>query len=651
MTLREMLLRPVSRLPRQGKRWLMALADMAALAAALYLAFALPAGSAVPEALAGGRWLLLALPLATLPLFLWAGLYRMIVRYMGPRVAVAVIRGVTASTALLALAMWTVPGLELQFAVLFIYWVVALQLVGGMRLAVRTYLQSLSQRGAQPKPVIIYGAGRAGAQSAASLLQGTEYRPVAFVDDDRSLQGSELHGIRVHAPADIMHIARVTGARLVLLAMPSVSHQRRRTIIERLEPLPLTVKTLPGLPDLLSGAAQLDEFRDVDVDDLLGRDPVAPDRELLEYCVRGKVVLVTGAGGSIGSELSRQILRLGPTELLLLDSSEYALYEIHRELERVCEREGLSVKLHPLLGSVLDQLLLRRIMTTCAVDSVYHAAAYKHVPMVERNVVEGVRNNVLGTWRCAMAALESGVSSFVLISTDKAVRPSNIMGASKRMAELVLQALATQTTDTRFIMVRFGNVLGSSGSVVPLFREQIARGGPVTVTDPRVVRYFMTMTEAAELVLQAGSMGQGGDVFVLNTGQPVKILNLARRMIHLLGFEVRDERNPDGDIDIIFTGLRPGEKLREELLIGDSASGTRHPMIVRAEESSLPWPRLLECLHDLEAACERFDCQQVRSLLQAAVQEYQAEEQILDPMWQHGATPEPGESERVRRLH
>ncbi|HYW75342.1 MAG TPA: nucleoside-diphosphate sugar epimerase/dehydratase, partial [Gammaproteobacteria bacterium] len=605
MGLRRALFRSMDALSRRQKRILMGAADIAALAASIYLAYALRLGKPVPPV---GHlwWLFVALPILSIPVFHAFGLYRMIVRHMGPHVAGSVIKAVSVSTLILAVVALFGGERGLPRSVVILYWCISLLAVGGMRFAVRSWLQTQGRRGQRREPVVIYGAGAAGRQSAAALLQGNEYRPVAFVDDDASLQGSEIHGIRVYSPDALGKVAGANDVELVLLAMPSVRRGQRRAIIERLEPLPLHIKTLPGLADLVSGSARVDEFRNVDIEDLLGRDPVAPQQELLDRCVRGKVVLVTGAGGSIGSELCRQILKLGPSQLLLLDASEYALYQIDSELTRRAALQGRDVKIDAFLGSVLDADRLQRIMHVGGVDTVYHAAAYKHVPLVEQNMIEGVRNNVLGTYRCAEAAIASGVQSFVLISTDKAVRPTNVMGASKRLAELVLQGLALRQSKTRFTMVRFGNVLGSSGSVVPLFREQIAQGGPVTVTHPEVVRYFMTIPEAAELVIQAGSMGQGGDVFVLNMGQPVKIVDLARRMIHLMGLTARDQDTPDGDVAIEFTGLRPGEKLYEELLIGDSVSATQHPMIMRAEEDRIAWRQVAEMLDKIQQACEAY---------------------------------------------
>ena len=487
--------------------------------------------------------------------------------------------------------------------------------------------------------MILYGAGAAGLQAALALRGGGQFRPVAFVDDDPALHGSEVNGIRIHPPGRLAKLVARHEVKQVLLALPSAGRARRRAIVAELEPLPVHVKTLPALADLVSGEARLDEFQEVAIEDLLGRDPVPPRDDLLAAGIRGRTVLVTGAGGSIGSELCRQILRLGPVQLLLYENAEYPLYRIERELRTLAAGEGLDTAIVPLLGTVANEQRLQRLMAGFGVHTVYHAAAYKHVPLVEHNLIEGVRNNVFGTLRCARAAMAAGVASFVLVSTDKAVRPINVMGASKRMAELVLQGLAGEQERlghaTRFTMVRFGNVLGSSGSVVPLFREQIRNGGPLTVTDPEVTRYFMTIPEAAELVLQAGSMGQGGDVFVLDMGEPVRIVDLARRMVHLSGLTVRDEAQPHGDIEIRFTGLRPGEKLYEELLLGEDVEPTEHPMIRRAQELAYPWPELEPKLEELDAACQEFDCVAARRLLAWGVCGFGQEGAIVDWLWLH----------------
>ncbi|KXK71585.1 membrane protein, partial [Pseudomonas monteilii] len=496
--------------------------------------------------------------------------------------------------------------------------------------------------------VAIYGAGAAGNQLVAALRMDRAMRPVAFIDDDASISDRVIAGLQVYRPEQLEQMINVTGAQEILLAIPSSTRTRRREILNFLEGFPLHVRSVPGIMDLASGRVKVDDIQEVDIADLLGRDIVPAQADLLQRCISERTVLVTGAGGSIGSELCRQILGQAPKYLLLFDHSEFNLYSILSELEQRVTRESLAVSLVPILGSVRNQPQMLDIMKTWRVDTVYHAAAYKHVPMVEHNIAEGLMNNVIGTLHTAQAALQAGVANFVLISTDKAVRPTNVMGSTKRLAEMTLQALSrevapvlfgdssnvSQVNKTRFTMVRFGNVLGSSGSVIPLFHKQIKAGGPLTVTHPKITRYFMTIPEAAQLVIQAGSMGKGGDVFVLDMGEPVKIVELAEKMIHLSGFSVRSERNPMGDIAIQFTGLRPGEKLYEELLIGDNVIATRHPMIMSANEDFIVWDTLKELLRQLMAAVAADDFVRVRQLLRETVSGYSPEGEIVDWIYQ-----------------
>jgi FlaA1/EpsC-like NDP-sugar epimerase len=486
--------------------------------------------------------------------------------------------------------------------------------------------------------VVIYGAGEAGAELAIALMAGRTYQPVAYVDEKRSLIGTLIHGVPVVPPEEVHAAVRTEGVRTILLAIPTASRVRRSEVIRELESLGVRVQSVPDLEDIAAGRARVDDLRDVDVADLLGRDPVPPNKRLLDACIRGKNVLVTGGGGSIGSELCRQILRLAPRRLCVLEMSEHALYQIERELRQMADGAGLQVEIVALLGSAHHRARMRDVMRSFAVQTVYHAAAYKHVPIVEHNMIEGIHNNLISTWYTAEAAVECGVETFVLISTDKAVNPTNVMGATKRLAEMVLQGMQRRAGGrTRFCMVRFGNVLESSGSVVPLFREQIRRGGPVTVTHPEIVRYFMMIPEAAQLVLQAGSMGLGGDVFVLDMGQPVRIQDLARRMVQLSGLTVKDDKNPDGDIEIRFTGLRPAEKLYEELLIGKNVTGTEHPMIMRAVEHSLPWDDMEQILAELMGVLDQFDCAAASALLHRAVVEYQSADGVQDLVWSRSA--------------
>ncbi len=439
--------------------------------------------------------------------------------------------------------------------------------------------------------VAIYGAGEAGARLSTVLSTTRAFDPLVFIDDAKSLHGRMVNGIKVFPPEELPELIKTRNIDRILLALPSLTRRRRREILSELEPLGVHVQTVPEFEQLVTGSANVGDIREVDVCDLLGRDSVPPKAGLFDACIRDRVVMVTGAGGSIGSELCRQIIGLGPKRLILFEMSELALYNIERELRTYAEQNSIQVELIGLIGNGHHKLRMREILLTYRVQTVYHAAAYKHVPIVEHNVIEGIYNNVIATWNTAEAAHETDVETFVLVSTDKAVNPTNVMGATKRFAEMVLQGLHHRGTKTRFCMVRFGNVLASSGSVVPLFNEQIKAGGPVTVTHPEVIRYFMTIPEAAQLVIQAGSMADGGDVFVLDMGKPVRICDLARRMIHLMGMTVRDEQHPDGDIEIAYTGLRPAEKLYEELLIGNNVTGTQHPMILRAIEHSLPWER------------------------------------------------------------
>jgi UDP-N-acetylglucosamine 4,6-dehydratase len=620
-------------LPRETKRLIMATADAVAIPTALWAALALKFDRLDPALDRTLGYFVVAVASA-LFFFSVFGLYRAVIRFLSPKTMVTVIAGVSLSVLVLAAFDRLLASQQIPLSAFGIYWALALLYVGGSRFVARyLFLHAVGTNGRPVARVAIYGAGNAGARLCAVLLGGPDFEPVAFIDDKKSLQGSSVNGIRVHGSESLPDLVRSRHVDRVLLAMPSASRRRRREILTQLEPLGVRVQSLPNLSDLISGKAQISELRDVDVSDLLGRDPVPPRPKLFGSCIRGKCVLVTGAGGSIGAELSRQIIRLSPSRLILFEMSELALYNIERELEEVAAHERLSVEIVPLLGNAHHRHRVREILATFGVQTIYHAAAYKHVPIVEHNVVEGIHNNVISTWYTAEAALETGVETFVLVSTDKAVNPANVMGATKRLAELVLQALQERTTQTRFCMVRFGNVLASSGSVVPLFQEQIRRGGPVTVTHRDVIRYFMTIPEAAQLVVQAGSMAKGGDVFVLDMGRPVRIDDLARRLINLTGLTVRDANNLDGDIEIEYTGLRTAEKLFEELLIGTNVTGTDHPMIMRAIEHRLSWPKMQQILNELLVALASFDCHSALALLAASVAEYQAEVDIRDYVW------------------
>ena len=625
--------------PRRTKQAIAVVTDWALLSAAFWSALALRFETWNPV-LAGYGWQMLAAPLLAIPIFIRLGLYRAVIRFMEDKVVFVVAGGVTLSVLLLAagVALTHTPGLSR--GVLGIYFVLAILYVGATRFLARSYFLSAERSQDSRTRIAIYGAGSAGTQLAYALRAGREYLPVAFFDDNPSLQNSEVAGLRVFSSDDLPAVMANKTVDELLLAIPSASRVRRAEIIDRLEGLHCKVKLVPGMADVVNGNVAVDAIREVEIEDLLGREAVAPYPRLLGCCVTGKVVLVSGAGGSIGSELCRQILRLRPARLVLMDLSEFALYSIEQELLGLCSRLDVKVELIPLLGSVMHQHRVELAFRGFGVQTVYHAAAYKHVPLVEHNPIEGIRNNAIGTRRMAEAAIAAGVETFVLISTDKAVRPTNVMGASKRLAELVLQALACKGGKTRFCMVRFGNVLGSSGSVVPLFRKQIAAGGPITLTHPEITRYFMTIPEAAQLVIQAGSMGQGGEVFVLDMGKPIKIIDLARRMVHLSGLEIRDELHPDGDIAIEIVGLRPGEKLYEELLIGENVEGTSHPLIMRAYEHELTWSVLTERLFQLDEACRVFDFDKVLGILRLMVQEYApARHGDDDLLWREMAKP------------
>lgn len=570
------------------------------------------------------------LTIFTVFIFIRIGLYRAVLRYVSAKIMLLISVGILASTLSLVVISYSLS-IMLPRTVVGIYFLVLLLLTSGSRLLFRMIL-NYGVKGSAP--VLIYGAGESGRQLLPALMQAKEYFPVAFVDDNPRLHKAVIHGVTVYPSDKLSYLVDRYGIKKILLAMPSVSKSQRQKVITRLEHLPCEVLSIPGMVDLVEGRAQISNLKKVSIDDLLGRDPVAPDAKLMAENITGKAVMVTGAGGSIGSELCRQIVRYKPAKLVLFELSEYALYAIEKELSTLCDKEGLDVSVIPLLGSVQRQNRLQMVMKSFGIQTVYHAAAYKHVPLVEHNVVEGVRNNVFGTLYRAESAIDSGVETFVLISTDKAVRPTNTMGTTKRLAELVLQALSARQSKTRFCMVRFGNVLGSSGSVVPLFEKQIAQGGPVTLTHRDIIRYFMTIPEASQLVIQAGAMGHGGDVFVLDMGDPVKIYDLAKRMIRLSGLTVRDDKNPDGDIAIEVTGLRPGEKLYEELLIGDSVQGTSHPRIMTANEVMLPWQDLSLLLKELDQACHDFDHERIRSLLLQAPAAFNPTDDICDLVWQ-----------------
>lgn len=616
-------------MPREAKRLMALVVDIALCVSTVWLALCLRLEHWVqlrPE----HWWAILGSIAIALPLFVRFGLYRAIFRFSGWNAMVNLAQAMALYSIFYATIFTGVGVAGVPRTVGVIQPLLLLVTVGLTRVVVRYWLgglyRTILQKSRMPG-VLIYGGGQAGRQLAAGLARSSEHRLLGFLDDDVQLQGNSLDGRTVYAPGELSYLIQELGVTDVLLALPSITREQRKEILAGLSHMPVHVRTLPGVADLASGRVTMNDVRELEIEDLLGRDPVSPDEALLHRLIRDKVVMVTGAGGSIGSELCRQIAACGPRSMLLVENSEFALYQIHRELET----SHPSIALTPLLASVQDQARMTQIMQAGRPDTVYHAAAYKHVPLVEHNPVQGLRNNVWGTWVCARAAQAAGTSHFVLISTDKAVRPTNVMGASKRLAEMVLQAMAAEGgSDTTFAMVRFGNVLGSSGSVVPLFREQIRNGGPITLTHPDINRYFMTIPEAAQLVIQAGAMAEGGDVFVLDMGEPVRIIDLARRMVELSGLRVKDEQNPGGDIEIQITGLRPGEKLYEELLIGDNAQSTAHTRIMRAREDSLPWVELLDVLNTLDQAMMANDVPTLRAMLQVCVHGYEPAGDVAD---------------------
>jgi FlaA1/EpsC-like NDP-sugar epimerase len=666
-------------LPRQKKAFILIGADVLFAMFALWTALSLRWGELyIPK---HDEWYLFAAtPVIAVPIFIKLGLYRAIIRYIEVRALWTIIQATTLYALVFAFVLYESGIKGIPRTVLPLNWLNMMLLVGGSRFFARwwlgeVYLNLVGGRGVKShskKNVVIYGAGNAGVQLASALGYGREFRPVAFIDDDELLHKQKVNGLRIYPLSSLRYLIERHQVSDVLLAMPSANRARKSEIIGLLEPFAVHVMSMPGLSEIAQGKVTVDALQEVDIADLLGRDAVAPDQLLLHANIAGKVVMVTGAGGSIGAELCRQIILLQPSSLILFEISEFALYAIEKELQhlltkrcagslladgihtvpgdrRACSRQASDIhtvpgdikkakeiKLIPVLGSVANANRCEKICKTFKVQTIYHAAAYKHVPMVERNPGEAIWNNVFGTLRTAQAAIKADVETFVLISTDKAVRPTNTMGATKRFAELILQALSLNDANNskiRFTMVRFGNVLGSSGSVVPLFKEQIARGGPVTVTDERIIRYFMTIPEAAQLVIQAGAMGQGGDVFVLDMGEPIRIVDLAKRMIHLSGLEIKDAEHPGGDIEISFTGLRPGEKLYEELLIGDNVSKTGHARIMRAQEQVISWIELEKMLMTLEQAAKDDDFERVRQVLADAVTGFVPQCEIEDLLW------------------
>jgi len=605
---------------------------------ALWTAFSLRLGEwYIPV---GNQWLLFCIsPILAVPIFIRLGLYHAIIRYIGGQVLWVIFQAVTLSSlAFSVIIVFTIFD-DVPKTVPILNWLTLLLLIGGSRFIARWWFADAYARlggdvakDCYSKKVIIYGAGNAGIQLASALICAQEFKPVAFIDDDKSLQRQKVNGLRIYSMMSLSYLIERHGAADLLLAIPSATRARRNEIIRLLEPYPVHVRTVPRMTDIAQGKIKFDELQEVDIADLLSRDSVAPDQTLLHANIAKKIVMVTGSGGTIGSELCRQIITLQPAKLILFELNEFALYSIQKELIHTVSLLGHSNKFEiiSLLGSVVDETRINKICKTLKVQTIYHAAAYKHVPLVEQNPCEAIKNNIYGTLSIAQTAIKNNVETFVLISTDKAVRPTSTMGATKRFAELILQGLSLGNHSTRFTMVRFGNVLGSSGSVIPLFREQIARGGPVTVTDPRILRYFMTIPEAAQLVIQAGAMGKGGDVFVLDMGEPIRILDLAKRMIHLSGLEIKDETHPKGEIEISYTGLRPGEKLFEELLIGNETSETAHCRIMRAEEEITPLTDLFQSLGELKLALKQDNLKLMRDILEQSISGFKPQCELND---------------------
>ena len=623
-------------LSRRNKRTLMVLFDACTVIASIFLAFSLRLGHFYYPT--GNNHLLLimiASPILALPIFYAFGFYREVIRYVGFKALWQINQATTLYAVLWALISFMAVIDGIPRTVILINWSIVLMSVGGSRFFARWVLsqEDITNPLSQKRNVLIYGAGSAGRELCTALYQSSEYNPVAYVDNSVELYRQSINGLEVFNEDDIEDLIQKHNIKEVLLALPSISRRRRNEIIAILNPLPINVRSLPSVSELAQGKVKIDDLRDVSIKDLLGREPVKPNEELLKLNITGKVVLVTGAGGSIGSELCRQIILQKPKQLILYEINEFSLYNVEQEFDKI---EMPHVEILPVLGSVRDRKRFQNVVKHFSVQTIYHAAAYKHVPLVEYNNSEGVLNNTFGTLIAAEVALAEKVETFVLISTDKAVRPTNTMGATKRIAELVLQALSKQESSTCFTMVRFGNVLDSSGSVIPLFKQQIKNGGPVTVTNANMVRYFMTIPEAVELVVQAGAMGKGGDVFVLDMGEPVRIYDLATKMIQLSGLQVLDEDNLDGDIEIKCTGLRPGEKLYEELLVGDNISQTDSLLIMRAEESMLDWEDLKPILDQLNEAINNSDQEKVRELLIEAVPEFKPQCDIADLLFKNG---------------
>ncbi len=611
--------------PRPIKRIISLCYDVIAIPISFLLAYCLRLGTFDLPLTQEALWSVLATMTISILVFIRIGLYRAVLRLMAHQaISIVMVGVVISSIALIASAFYFRTNIPRSVPLIYLF--TSLFFIGLPRALIRNIVNIMYMPGHQK--VLIYGAQRHACQLASSLQQSGQYSAVAFIDNDDKLHGTFIKGLPVYGQHEIVNLIKEHDIQVILLAQDRPSQAQRVAVIRHLEQFPVKVQTIPPIEDLITGRAQIEELREISIEDLLGRESVIPVPNLMQSNINNKTVFVTGAGGSIGSELCRQIIKQQPAKLVLLESNEFNLYKIEGELETIADEQGMPCTLTPILGSTLDSMLLKSLLATHKVDTVYHTAAYKHVPMVERNIIPAVRNNILATQSVAEFAAEAGVETFVLISTDKAVRPTNIMGATKRLAEMVIQSHAQHYPNTKFSIVRFGNVLGSSGSVVPLFKQQIQQGGPVTVTHPEVTRYFMTASEAAQLVIQAGAMEGSGSVFVLEMGKPVKIFDLAQEMIRLSGLQLHCENTPHGDIAIEFTGLRPGEKLYEELLIGDNCLGTQHPRIMKAQENTSDINAIRPILVSLEKACLALNQSQALNIIATAPVDYCADEPV-----------------------
>ena len=606
-------------LSRLQKQFIMLIVDLLFIEFALWLSFALRLGLFWPrEYIYPNWWIFIITPIIAIPLLLKFGLYRSVIKYVGSKVVVASFQAITLTTMTIGFLMLILRDTQLLVgsfmprSVVLIFWFISTMVVIFGRFLFKGYLYSWDNFVNNRIPTIIYGAGSAGAQLVESLRKNHQYAPIAFIDDDEAKHGTFINFTKVYAFKELKNIFDKRNAKNILLAIPSLSANGKRDLLKKLSTYPVEVKLLPSLSSIVEGNVSIENIRHVEVQDILGRVPVSPKSILLKKNINGKNILITGAGGSIGSELCRQIIRLNPSKIVLFDHSEFNLYSIDFELNSL---QSSDCEVIPILSDVTNLAMVKFVISENKIDTIYHAAAYKHVPLVEKNSIEGVYNNAIGTYNVAVSAHEYEVENMVLISTDKAVRPTNVMGASKRFSELILQGLNSEKTKTCFSMVRFGNVLDSAGSVVPLFRKQIKEGGPVTVTNPKVTRYFMSIPEAVQLVLQAGAMAKGGDVFVLDMGEPVKILDLAYRMINLSGLSPITNENPEGDIKVVFTGLRPGEKLYEELLIGHNVIQSEHPQIMQAKEAKLSWQDVQKSISIIIDSHQNLNEEKIRNLL------------------------------------